>query len=171
MTKPIDMILYCPNCGEQHIDREEIPEPHMMGKRWTNPPHRSHLCHECGCVWRPADVPTNGVASIQTEGKADTWPAYPGEVIAAQALTPCEYRTAAGHAFIFDGWPAGESPLELFDAGKWLECLHACMFATSRRVLLEDDQLLHELVHLALGIDICTHNTMAGLREAVKGLT
>lgn len=74
MTKPIDMILYCPNCGEQHIDREEIPEPHMMGKRWTNPPHRSHLCHECGCVWRPADVPTNGVASIQTEGKADTWP-------------------------------------------------------------------------------------------------
>jgi hypothetical protein len=30
---------------------------------------------------------------------------------------------------------------------------------------LEDDQLLHELVHLALGIDICTHNTMAGLRE------
>ena len=39
------------------------------------------------------------------------------------------------------------------------------MFAASRRELLEDDQLLHELVHLALGIDICTHNTMAGLRE------
>jgi hypothetical protein len=80
-------------------------------------------------------------------------------------VTSGEYRTTAGRSFAFSGWPPGESPLELFDAGKWLECLHACMFAASRRELLEDDQLLHELVHLALGIDICTHNTMAGLRE------
>jgi hypothetical protein len=62
--KPLDMVLFCPKCGLQHVD---APTPD-----WTNPPHRSHLCHECGCVWRPADVPTNGVALIQTCGVADT---------------------------------------------------------------------------------------------------
>jgi hypothetical protein len=62
--KPVDMVLFCPKCGLQHVD---APTPD-----WTNPPHRSHLCHECGCVWRPADVPTNGVAFIQTCGVADT---------------------------------------------------------------------------------------------------
>jgi hypothetical protein len=74
---PIDMILHCPRCHAQHIDGPEVnhalqaftnpPTP------WTNPPHRSHLCRHCGCIWRPADVPTNGVASIHTVGKADTW--------------------------------------------------------------------------------------------------
>jgi len=47
---PIDMILYCPNCGV-----------------------------------RPADVPTNGVASVKTAGKADTWPVDADE-IAAQSV-------------------------------------------------------------------------------------
>lgn len=65
---PIPMVLHCPNCDEQHID---APEP---GTDWDNPPHKSHLCHACGCIWRPADVPTDGVASIKTRGKADTWP-------------------------------------------------------------------------------------------------
>jgi hypothetical protein len=42
--------------------------------RWTNPPHKSHKCHGCGIVWRPADVPTVGVEAIETRGQADTWP-------------------------------------------------------------------------------------------------
>ncbi len=41
---------------------------------WLNPPHKSHLCHGCGTVWRPADVPTNGVEKIGTRGEKDTWP-------------------------------------------------------------------------------------------------
>lgn len=65
---PVDMLLFCPRCGSQHVD-----EPDTRTPDWSNPPHRSHLCHECGCIWRPADVPTNGVASIETKGKADTW--------------------------------------------------------------------------------------------------
>lgn len=80
--KPIDMVLYCPNCGLQHVDAPETcPDegcphygtPHSHPSDWLNPPHRSHLCHECGCIWRPADVPTNGVERLQTTGKADTW--------------------------------------------------------------------------------------------------
>lgn len=79
--KPIDMILHCPECHQQHIDGpwqygQPLTNDQITGVEpvWTNQPHRSHLCHHCGTIWRPADVPTNGVASIQTRGKADTWP-------------------------------------------------------------------------------------------------
>lgn len=98
---PIDMVLHCPNCGHQHIDGAEpdickcghsslIHEPPNekaifrcadygcpctnFDVAWLNPPHRSHLCHRCGTIWRPADVPTNGVRAIGTKGEKDTWP-------------------------------------------------------------------------------------------------
>jgi len=80
---PIPMVLHCPKCGEQHIDKPEgqfypgqtatesalTDEVHGL---WCNPPHRSHLCHGCGHIWRPADVPTTGVAAVQTKGKNDS---------------------------------------------------------------------------------------------------
>lgn len=65
-----DLVLHCPVCHLQHVD-----EPDERTPDWTNPPHRSHLCHGCGCIWRPADVPTNGVRAIATRGQADSWPA------------------------------------------------------------------------------------------------
>lgn len=74
---PIDMVLLCPACGTQHIDApEECPDSpgrcECRGPHWKNPPHRSHLCHGCGHIRRPADVPTNGVPAIKTKGKADS---------------------------------------------------------------------------------------------------
>lgn len=66
--RPLDMLLWCPLCHTPHVDAPDVLTA------WTNPPHRSHLCHMCGAIWRPADVPTNGVATIATRGKADTWP-------------------------------------------------------------------------------------------------
>lgn len=71
---PIDMVLHCPKCGMQHIDGREPWVDNAVGQDknlWTNPPHRSHLCHGCGHIWRPADVPTNGVAAVKTKGKND----------------------------------------------------------------------------------------------------
>jgi hypothetical protein len=65
-SAPIDMLLFCPNCGEQHVD---APDENTPG--WKNPPHRSHLCHFCAHVWRPCDRATNGVATIKTGGKKD----------------------------------------------------------------------------------------------------
>ena len=66
---PIDMVLHCPVCGMQHIDDPK----HWNGKVEV---HRSHLCVPaaggCGHVWRPADVATNGVAAVKTQGKADS---------------------------------------------------------------------------------------------------
>jgi len=76
---PLDMLLFCPKCGMQHIDRSDMDKVpfRLRGLAWDNPPHRSHMCREvdggCGTVWRPADVPTNGVACLATRGKADTW--------------------------------------------------------------------------------------------------
>lgn len=72
---PIDMVLYCPVCGVQHIDKPESradEQERALVYDWTNPPHRSHLCHGCGHIWRPADVPTNGVQAVKTKGKADS---------------------------------------------------------------------------------------------------
>lgn len=66
LDKPIPMILYCPNCGCQHVDK---PEPE---RGWENPPHRSHLCAECGWIWRPADVATVGVQLITTVSTKDS---------------------------------------------------------------------------------------------------
>jgi hypothetical protein len=86
---PIDMILFCPRCGLQHVDapesdadfekrhaawKQDITSDSPPPTRWTNPPHRSHLCHGCKYVWRPADIETNGAAEIQTKGSIDSPP-------------------------------------------------------------------------------------------------
>src|SRR4051812_25608404 len=68
VSVPVDMLLFCPDCGKQHVD-----EPDHRTPDWKNPPHKSHLCHFCKAIWRQADVPTNGVAEIKTRGTADTW--------------------------------------------------------------------------------------------------
>lgn len=86
--KPIPMILFCPRCRLQHIDRAEPHKPdcRQSGERilhapapctcgvWRNPIHKSHLCAGCGHVWRPTDVPTTGVAEITTHGEKDDTP-------------------------------------------------------------------------------------------------
>lgn len=64
-STPVPMVLHCPRCGWQHIDR---PNPK---REWDNPPHRSHECQSCFLVWRPADVPTTGVESVTTVGSRD----------------------------------------------------------------------------------------------------
>lgn len=102
-TIPIDMIIFCPVCGTQHVDEPEpdsctcshrrdkhdptlddggpacFGEPDCPCERfvvaWDNPPHKSHLCHGCSTVFRFADVATNGVATIKSIGVNDTWTA------------------------------------------------------------------------------------------------
>ena len=54
-ARPIRMVLHCPSCGTQHVDAPKPPE-------WSDPPHKSHLCADCGHVWRPCDQETTGVA-------------------------------------------------------------------------------------------------------------
>lgn len=94
---PIDMVLYCPSCHLQHIDAPELPESRtckpdgspviVYSDEWNNPPHRSHLCHGCGHVWRPADVPTNGVQAVTTKGKNDSPPQAETAAVSEPAKT------------------------------------------------------------------------------------
>jgi hypothetical protein len=71
-SPPIDMLLFCPRCGEQHIDAPKGD--------WTNPPHATHTCQHCGLLWRPSNALTNGAAIIpageakHVERIAATWP-------------------------------------------------------------------------------------------------
>ena len=51
---PIPLFLTCPHCGERHIDEGEF----------ATKPHHTHACQECGLTWRPAIVPTVGVAFL-----------------------------------------------------------------------------------------------------------
>jgi len=97
---PIDMVLFCPKCGVQHIDAPDERTPD-----WTNPPHKSHLCHGCGFIWRPADVPTNGVAATKTKGSRD------GDAIAAAAASLA--REAAMREALVDALTFAEHELRL----------------------------------------------------------
>lgn len=51
---PIPLLLWCPLCKGRHIDRGEF----------ATKPHHTHACQSCGHVWRPAIVPTVGVAFL-----------------------------------------------------------------------------------------------------------
>lgn len=66
---PLPLILHCPTCKHQHVDK------HEGDVDWSKHPHKSHKCAACGTVWRPADVPTVGVSRIGHKGLDDTWPA------------------------------------------------------------------------------------------------
>lgn len=119
----IPMILHCPRCHLQHIDTPdpcgEVPGfegrapcyAHVIGEgrqctHWANPPHRSHLCAGCGFIWRPADVPTTGVAAITTHGQNDTdftlMPVFSDAQVERAARTPMPGGAAAWH-WVFGG--------------------------------------------------------------------
>jgi hypothetical protein len=119
--EPIDMVLLCPMCGVQHIDKPDAARSPSGGvhngilgsPHWENPPHRSHLCHECGCVWRPADVATNGVESIETKGIADNFEIR--RVYARGGKLPVQHRgtyTFGGIGFQATGQPCADCGAE-----------------------------------------------------------
>jgi hypothetical protein len=101
--EPINILLFCPVCFEQHVDAalpdvcqdcghdkgdhcssleltyciecaSNPPKACMQFVAWLNPPHKSHRCNFCNHVWRPADVPTNGVQALETKGERDGSP-------------------------------------------------------------------------------------------------
>src|ERR1700753_1896121 len=49
--EPVKLLLWCPECGERHIDVGEF----------ATKLHHTHACQACGMVWRPAIQPTVGV--------------------------------------------------------------------------------------------------------------
>lgn len=60
---PLPMILVCPTCKVQHVDRLE-----KTGIDWAKRVHRTHLCKKeeggCGALFRPSNHPTVGVEKL-----------------------------------------------------------------------------------------------------------
>lgn len=51
VEQAVPMLLWCPSCGERHID----------AGAFATKPHHTHACQTCGMTWRPAIIPTVGV--------------------------------------------------------------------------------------------------------------
>lgn len=100
---PIDMVLHCPSCHHKHVDRPELGG--LAESPWMNPPHRSHLCHRCGTVWRPADVATNGVVATKTRGSNDFMRPYaiPDAPAAAPMAAPEQTDFATMRKLVING--------------------------------------------------------------------
>lgn len=98
--KPLDVVLHCPACKQQHIDAPEYPD-------WRNPPHRTHKCAGCGAQWTPADTNTNGVRAIKP-GSSATWPAPDLTLFAADRLPA---RDQYGHVWHPDLPEMGEDEI------------------------------------------------------------
>lgn len=67
MNTPVAMLIWCPECGERHIDEGEF----------ATKPHHTHACQECGHCWRPAVVATCGVQFLpgfKNAANAPLWP-------------------------------------------------------------------------------------------------
>lgn len=86
----IPMVLHCPYCHTQHLDKGE----------WATKAHTSHRCHVCRAIWRPTTVPTVGVESVPP-GRHDrppmraTPPAEAREP-ATEELKPCPFCGGEG---------------------------------------------------------------------------
>ncbi len=61
-TPPLPVLLFCPMCKKQHIDKLE-PD----GIDWRTRPHRKHLYLGCGHVWKPCALHTVGVETLPDE--------------------------------------------------------------------------------------------------------
>lgn len=56
--QPFALWLTCPQCGHRHVDEGE----------WAKRPHKSHLCANCGLIWRPSNEYTVGVLKLPETG-------------------------------------------------------------------------------------------------------
>lgn len=143
---PLDMLLFCPRCGHQHIDAPE--------GEWENPPHRSHKCSRCEAIWRPSDFPTNGIAALNTKGA--------GEHVNASPLA--NGMGAAFHAELkrqFDlGYDLGYNEGESSGSASWVLALDQAAApiespadAVTYILLLEAQiRRAHEALNKAVGI-------------------
>jgi DNA-directed RNA polymerase subunit RPC12/RpoP len=75
----IDAVLFCPHCGDRHVDEAR------NGEKWHRRAHTTHRCQDCG---RDFDVyvsgqdfePKNESASAVRVEEIKQWPWFPDDV-------------------------------------------------------------------------------------------
>jgi rubredoxin len=70
MTEAVPMLLWCPECGNRHVDMGEF----------ALKIHHTHACQHCGHVWRPAILATVGVRFLPGFKDGDETPAEDGVI-------------------------------------------------------------------------------------------
>jgi hypothetical protein len=107
MSDPIPMFLTCPKCNARHIDEGVF----------ATKVHHTHSCQTCGLTWRPAVVPTVGVAFL---------PGFKSEeVVARQECSECHGYLYLGKDFIHNPGCSRHPDLEKSDlpsASEVCEC-------------------------------------------------
>ncbi len=83
-AKPLPLLLWCPECGNRHIDVEMATKPHA-----------THSCQHCGLTWRPAIVPTLGVRFLPGYKDATPPPTVDGVAMFAQGLADSARESGA----------------------------------------------------------------------------
>ena len=86
-----------------------------------------------------------------------------------------QYQTSKGMHCGFEGWKPDESPLDFFDRGDYLQCMHGvmlCLHLIAQPTLLaqsvEDDGILHELVHLSLNVRLPPESAVDRLKVDLR---
>lgn len=59
-TRPLPVVITCPECGEEHVDAVDP----VTGIDWSKRKHHEHQCSVCKYLWTPALIPTVGVKSL-----------------------------------------------------------------------------------------------------------
>jgi hypothetical protein len=141
LEAPIPMILHCPACLTQHVD---APDERSPG--WTNPPHKSHLCHGCGHVWRPCDRPTEGVKALATAGKEDSSTRAPGTFNLNDYVT--FLPTPEGARLLRNNGMEAAKALEPFTGQCWavFEALAPCLYNGGKQGIVDNRVRLGRLV-------------------------
>lgn len=116
--EPVDMVLFCPACCFPHIDWPEYGKDDSGAQVvvWANPPHKSHLCHQCKHIWRPANVPTNGVATVQPGTHDSPLASPPAAHLSAQRTGRAEVPISPGKVWGPNEHLLTEHPVGWFDS-------------------------------------------------------
>jgi hypothetical protein len=143
------------------------------GKKW----HSIHASKGASDKWLEYRVKKQAKGEQYEQHALCTAPlAQPALPIAEVASGGTEYRTSKGGLYCFSGF---DTPLEvLFTEKRYLECAHAVCIAVAlikdkdlTQLVVEDDGLLHELIHLASGIEVGLGNSDKQMLHEIAQIT
>lgn len=105
-NKPVEMLIYCPECSSRHID-DPGEYPKGYEGEFETKSHHTHACQYCGHVWRPAIGPTVGVRFLPgfKSTRRGVIPENTRRGVEVEAPSKAEIIDALGRAGFIDSLP------------------------------------------------------------------